>query len=215
MNFKLKFLFLFLMEKRPTICEYDTYSVKPFINDTFSLDNFIDNDIEKKIICKIYLNEEYDSSNPQISENSLNEDGFQIETYRIEKEQGTTTLTSIVSLCCRRNNHQISYANLTEPYFITYDFDSIGETLHGYHVYKVNTESIKDLHPYHTNYGDLEITIHDEVLLGAEEINIDTINFILPQKGILLEGIHKDSIENGFTGKFPVKDMTHQTFYKV
>ena len=194
------------MQKQPIICEYNTYSVKPFINDTFNLDFINENDLEQKILCKIYLGEEYNDTNPQITHDQNNKGGYRFENYLLKKTIDNTTYTTCMSICTRRQGIDASYESFSEPYLITYDIDSIGDTLRGIHSYKIDMNGLYGCNIDHTLDGYLGISIEGiYMIFGIEEVGIANERkyiFRLPPKSILLEGIHRDVIEKEFFGDF-------------
>lgn len=189
-------------------CEYLTYQLPAT---DIKLDE-LPEELEQQVICLLYKNERYDSSNPQI-EICSREDLYWthvIDTFILKREISPEESEEKKYKYCLAS---FCFCNGIKAYFVVYKLENppgigVQTRVVGFNAYNLDWKALScDL----VNSSDgkyLCCVKGDSIIFGY---NDNTRNYILPPKSILLQGIHVDVIDSDMSGILEIeKDLNSE-----
>ena len=176
-------------------CEYLTYQLPAT---DIKLDELPEG-IEQQVICLLYKNERYDTSNAQIETCERNESSYVIDTFILKKDISSGDSEEkkykycLAELCCKNGD---------KAYFIVYQLEfptGVGAQprVVGFNAYELDYGKINCVFGFSPLNKYYVVYIGNTLIFGY---NSTDNNYILPPKSTLLQGKHIDIIDSGMSG---------------
>lgn len=192
-------------------CEYLTYQLPAT---DIKLDELPEG-IEQQVICLLYKNERYDTSDAQIMTCEKNVSSYIIDTFILKKD--------ISSEDSEEKKYKYCLASLCDHFgyahFIVYQLEfptGVGAQprVVGFNAYNVDYKTLgcQIVNAQLGKYCCFTITGY--TILGYDNGNAEngTNNYILPPKSTLLQGKHIDIIDSGMSGILEIEKDSNSEY---